>query len=197
MGKLRHIGERVTHKQQDNCYTIVISPKIEKWQLNSLLVWVIAWTFCGIAFLYYTLFESTSPQQLMIFSVILVFWLYFEIRVVRAYFWRKYGLEVIRIDQEFLSVKDSVFQHGKPTNFEIAKIDVEEIKDIFIDPKSYGKVMNDSFWQIGQGTIALKYDGKDHFFGTQLENKDSDKVAKLIRKVVSQYQSGLEINPES
>lgn len=194
MSKLRHIGERITHKQQDNCYTIVISPTIEKWQMNSLLVWVIAWTFCGIAFLYYTLFETQSPQQLMIFSVILVFWLYFEIRVVRAFLWRKYGLEVIRVDEQFLSIKDSVFQHGKPKNFEVNKLNVDEIVDIHIDPKSYGKVMNDSFWQIGQGTIAMKFDGKEHFFGTQLENKDSAKLARLIKKVVAQYQGNP--NPE-
>jgi hypothetical protein len=49
--------------------------------------------------------------------------------------------------------------------------------------------MNDSFWQVGQGTIALKYDEKEIFFGTQLENKDSAKLARLIRKVIEQYKS--------
>jgi hypothetical protein len=189
MAKLRHIGERITHKQHDDCYTIVISPTIEKWQLNSLLVWVIAWTFCGIAFGYYTLFEASSMKMLFIFSVILVFWLYFEIRVVRAFLWRKYGLEVIRIDQQYLSIKDSIFQHGNPKNFDLEKVSAEDIEDIYINPKSYSKVMNDSFWQVGQGTIALKYDEKEIFFGTQLENKDSAKLARLIRKVIEQYKS--------
>ncbi|CAG5083492.1 hypothetical protein [Parvicella tangerina] len=187
--KLRHIGERITHKEHDDCYTIVISPTIERWQMNSLLVWVIAWTFCGMAFAYYTLFESKSIDQLMVFSVILVFWLYFEIRVVRAFMWRKYGLEVIRIDNEYLSIKDSIFKHGKPKNYEMAKISPEDIEDVYINPKSYGKVMNDSFWQVGQGTIALKFEDKNYFFGTQLENKDSAKLARLIRKVVEQYKS--------
>lgn len=196
MAKLRHIGERVTHKQHDNCYTIVISPTIEKWQLNSLLVWVIAWTFCGLAIAYYVMFELTSLKQMFVFSVILVFWLYFEIRVVKAYLWRKYGLEIIRIDNEFLSIKDSIFKHGKPKNFELSKIEPDHIEDIYINPTSYGKVMNDSFWQVGQGTLVLKYDEKDHYFGTQLENKDSAKLARLIRKVIQQYRLGQEFTHE-
>lgn len=187
MAKKRHIGERITHKQHDNCYTIVISPTIERWQMNSLLVWVIAWTFCGFAFAYYILFEARTINMLMVLSVLLVFWLYFEIRVVRAFMWRKYGLEVIRIDDQFLSIKDSIFKHGKPRNFELEKVDPEAIEDIYINPKSYGKVMNDSFWQVGQGTVVLKFEEKEFFFGTQLENKDSAKLARLIRKTVEQY----------
>lgn len=186
---MKHIGDRITHKQQDKCYTIVISPTIERWQMNSLLVWVVAWTFCGLAFMYYALFESTSMNQLFVFAVLLVFWLYFEVRVVKAFLWRKYGLEVIRIDEEYLSIKDSIFKHGNPRNYEVNKIGQDDIEDIYIDPKSYGKVMNDSFWQVGQGTIVLKYDGKDYYFGTQLENKDSAKLARLIRKVVEQYKN--------
>lgn len=196
MAKKKHIGERITHKEHDNCYTIVISPTIERWELNSLLVWVIAWSFCGMAFLYYTVFEATSLNQMFVFSVILVFWLYFEIRVVRAFLWRKFGLEIIRIDNEFLSIKDSIFEHGKAKNFEIEKIEPEDVEDIFVDPKSYAKVMNDSFWQVGQGTIALKFEEKEYFFGTQLENKDSAKLARLIRKVIDQYKPK-EVNPSS
>lgn len=195
MGKLRHIGERITHKQHDDCYTIVISPTIERWQLNSLLIWVIAWTFCGIAFAYY-MFFAENLKNLMILAVLLVFWLYFEIRVVRAFLWRKYGLEVIRVDSKYLSIKDSIFKHGKPKNFELEKLVSDNIEDIYINPKSYGKVMNDSWWQVGQGTIALEFEGKKHFFGTQLENKDSAKLARLIRKVVDQYKSQ-EAIPES
>lgn len=187
MGKMRHIGERITHKQHEDCYTIVISPTIERWQLNSLLVWVIAWTFCGLAFAYYALFESETLKQLFIFAVLLVFWLYFEVRVIRAYLWRKFGLEIIRIDDQYLSIKDSIFKHGKPRNFEIEKVNPEAIEDIYINPKSYGKVMNDSFWQVGQGTIVLNFEDKPYYFGTQLENRDSAKLARLIRKTVEQY----------
>ncbi len=190
--KLRHIGERITHKQHDDCYTIVISPTIERWQLNSLLVWVIAWTFCGFAFAYYALFEVTSMKYLMILVVLLVFWLYFEMRVVRAYLWRKYGLEVIRIDKQYLSIKDSIFKHGKPKNFELDKLSSDDIEDIYINPKSYGKVMNDSFWQVGQGTIALTFEDKQYFFGTQLENRDSAKLARLIKTTVEQYKGSKE-----
>lgn len=188
--KLRHIGERITHKQHDDCYTIVISPTIERWQMNSLLIWVIAWTFCGFAFAYYILFEVSTLKMLMILSVLLVFWLYFEIRVVRSFLWRKYGLEIIRIDNQYLSIKDSIFKHGKPKNYEIEKISPEDIEDIYIDPKSYGKVMNDSFWQVGQGTLVLNFEDRQYYFGTQLENKDSAKLAKLIRKVLGQYKVG-------
>ena len=118
-----------------------------------------------------------------------MFWIYFEIRVARAFLWRKYGLEVIRIDEKTLSIKDSIFKYGDAKVFDLNKIEPESIEDIYINPTSYGKVMNDSFWQVGQGTIALHYEGKTIYFGTQLENMDSGKLAKLLKKTIADYKS--------
>lgn len=189
MGNMKKISEKITFKKHKECQTVVISPTIEKWQLNSLLVWLLAWTFCGIAFLYYMFFEMQSGKQIIVFGVLLVFWIYFEMRVLRAYFWRKSGLEIIRIDADIFSIKDSIFKYGKAKNFEMNKIVPENIESIYVDPKSYGKVMNDSFWQVGLGTIALNYDEKIYYFGTQLENEESDKLTKLLRKIVKEYKS--------
>jgi hypothetical protein len=189
MAKVKKLTTRITFKKHDDCTTIVISPTIERWQLNSLLVWLIAWSLCGLAFAYYMFFEMKSGKEILIFGVLLMFWIYFEIRVARAFLWRKYGLEVIRIDKKSLSIKDSIFKYGDAKVYDLSKIEPDSIEDIFINPTSYGKVMNDSFWQVGQGTIALHFEGKTSYFGTQLENMDSGKLAKLLKKTIAEYKS--------
>ena len=189
MAKIKKLTTRITFKKHDDCQTIVISPTIERWQMNSLLVWLIAWSLCGLAFVYYMFFEMKSGKEVIIFGVLLMFWIYFEIRVARASLWRKFGLEVIRIDEKSLSIRDSIFKYGDAKIYDIAKINPEDIEDVYINPSSYGKVMNDSFWQVGQGTIALNYEGKTVYFGTQLENMDSGKLAKLLQKTLKEYKS--------
>lgn len=189
MSKMKKLTNRITFKKHDDCQTIVISPTIERWQMNSLLVWLIAWSFCGLAFVYYMFFEMKSGKEIIVFGVLLVFWIYFEIRITKAFLWRKFGLEVIRIDEKELSIRDSIFKYGDAKVYDLNKIEPEHIEDVYINPASYGKVMNDSFWQVGQGTIALNYEDKVIYFGTQLENMDSSKLAKLIKKTIKEYKS--------
>jgi hypothetical protein len=88
-----------------------------------------------------------------------------------------------------LSIRDSIFKYGDAKIYDLSKIEPDDIEDVYINPASYGKVMNDSFWQVGQGTIALNYDEKVIYFGTQLENMDSSKLAKLIKKTIKEFKA--------
>ncbi len=187
MSKIKSINSKISYQEHEDYTTVVISPRIERWQLNSLLVWLIAWTACGVYFAYYLMIESTTLKETFIMLVLLVFWLYFEIRITRAFLWRKHGLEIITINKETLSIKDSIFLHGKPSIFILNEIETSSLENIHQNPKSYGKVMNDSFWQIGQGTCTFKYNDKNVFFGTQLENDESHQLIKLIKKLFNQY----------
>jgi hypothetical protein len=189
LAKIKTLNSKISFQDHNDYTTVVISPRIERWQLNSLLVWLIAWTACGVYFAYYLLVESVSLKESFVMLVLLVFWLYFEIRITRAFLWRKHGLEIITINKETLSIKDSIFLHGKPAVYPLQEIELSTIENIHLNPKSYGKVMNDSFWQIGQGTCTFKYNEKNIFFGTQLENDESQQLVKLIKKIVQQYKS--------
>lgn len=155
--------------------------------MYSLLAWLVAWSFCGLAFVYYMFFEMKSGKEIIVFGVLLMFWIYFEIRITKAFLWRKFGLEVIRIDENELSIKDSIFKFGDAKVYDLNKIEPSSIEDVYVNPASFGKVMNDSFWQVGQGTIALHYEEKTYYFGTQLENMDSNKLAKLLQKTIKEY----------
>lgn len=189
MSKIKSINSKISYQDHDDYTTVVISPRIERWQLNSLLVWLIAWTACGVYFAYYLLIESSTLKETFVMLVLLVFWLYFEIRITRAFLWRKHGLEIITINKETLSIKDSIFLHGKPAIYNLNDIETDSLENIHQNPKSYGKVMNDSFWQIGQGTCTFKYNDKNVFFGTQLENDESHQLIKLIKKLFNQYKA--------
>jgi hypothetical protein len=187
LSKIKSINSKISYQEHEDYTTVVISPRIERWQLNSLLVWLIAWSACGVYFAYYLLIESSTLKETFVMLVLLVFWLYFEIRITRAFLWRKHGLEIITINKETFSIKDSIFLHGKPSIYNLNDIETDSLENIHQNPKSYGKVMNDSFWQIGQGTCTFKYNDKNVFFGTQLENDESHQLIKLIKKLFNQY----------
>jgi hypothetical protein len=189
LGKIKSINDKITFQDHGDFHTVVISPRIEKWQFYSLLVWLIAWTACGIYFVFHLMTQTSSSKEMFVFLVLIVFWIYFEIRITRAFLWRKYGLEIIRIDKDTLSIKDSIFLHGKPSVFELEKLDADTLENIHQNPKSYGKVMNDSFWQIGQGTIVFEYEGKQVFFGTQLENEPSKQLTNHLKKVIQKFKN--------
>ena len=196
---MKKIGSKITTKKHADCHTVVISPTIEKWQLNSLLIWTLAWTACGIAFFYYMLTAGFDRAQFFVMVILVTIWLYFEIRIIRAFLWRKFGMEIIKIDQDAILIKDSIFQYGEAKRFELDELEEESVENIHINPKSYSKVMNDSFWVVGQGSVVLKYEDKEYFFGTQLENNDAEKLVKYIRSSIRKFKKEKEllVNTES
>jgi hypothetical protein len=184
---VQKLVDKITYKKHADCHTVVISPTIERWQLGSLLVWLLAWTACGAFFIYALIVEGYGGNKLIVMIMLLSLWLYFEVRIGRAYLWRIKGLEIIKIDHNEFSIKDSIFNYGEAKKYQLAEFEVEDIENMHINPTSYSKVMNDSFWQVGQGTIVLKYHEREIYFGTQLENKDAAALAKLLKKLVGKY----------
>ncbi len=190
---MQKIGDKITYVKHKDYHTVVISPTIEKWEMGSLFVWLLAWTACGFGFVYYMVFGGLETKEIGILLMTMVFWIYFEIRITRAFLWRKFGLEIISINKERITIKDSILSIGQAKAYDLAFIDKETVIDTHVDPQSFGKVMNDSFWQVGHGTVVFDYQDKEVFFGTQLENSDSAALAKLMRKLIVKYKKEVEL----
>ena len=106
---MKLIGDRVSYKVHEDYSTIVISTNIDKWKETLLLTWLLGWTICGSVFFYF-LFAGdfvTREEKLMLL-VMCVFWLFFQIRIGKAYLWRKSGMEFIRIDKDLMTIKKSI-----------------------------------------------------------------------------------------
>ena len=91
---MEKIGDRISYKEHDDFFTIIISGKIDKWKERLMLSWLVLWTICGLVFLYYLGFiESISKDESLVLVIVIIFWLYFEVRIFKAYLWRIKGIE--------------------------------------------------------------------------------------------------------
>jgi len=181
------IGDRVSVKKHSNYTTIVISTKVERWQETLMLAWIVAWTFCGGVFLYYLFGGDLGEDERLFLALVSVFWLYFEYRIVKTFLWRKYGIEFIKIDPEKFIIKKSILSYGKANEYLTQQIDANKVESLKQNPKSFAKVMNDSFWIIGEGAVRFEDKGKFVYFGHQLEPEESEKLARQVRNAIKQY----------
>lgn len=184
---MKTIGERISLENHNGYSTVVISTQIERWQEGLLLAWSLAWTFCGAVFIYFLFADSIGSNERLILFVMTVFWAYFEFRIVKTFLWRKYGIEFIKVDSDKFTIKKSILSYGKATEYITKQIDHKNVECLKQNPKSFAKVMNDSFWIIGEGAVRFSDKGKYVYFGHQLEADDSEKLANEIRKLLKKY----------
>ena len=182
---MKKIGDRISYEKHDNFFTIIISTQIDKWKENLMLVWLVAWTFCGSIFIYYFLKGDVSGNEKLTLFVMIIFWVYFEFRITRAYLWRRYGLEFIRIDEDRMTIKRSIIGYGKA--YPVLTSKIEKITPADLKEKSFAKVFNDSFWLIGKGTIQIQTLDDNIYIGSQLDVNESLKLSKELMKIVKSY----------
>ena len=141
---MKWIGNRISYEDHSSYFTLIISGKTEDWKFNLMLVWALAWMFCGFTVVYMLFFTNELSDQKLYYFTFLLFWSYFFYKIIRAIMWRKYGMEFIRIDDDYLSLKRSLWGYGKAERFLINNVISLELEPL--EDKSFAKVFNDSFW---------------------------------------------------
>jgi hypothetical protein len=181
MGKdgLNWIGSRISCKEGPEASTVVITARIERWKEGLLLAWVLGWMFAG-AYFVYTLFGENTQEQKVYLIILLSFWLYFEFRITRAFFWRKYGNEFIKIDNDVLVIKKAIGRYGKARTYFIENI--RDLQKADRPEYSLSRQFESSFWVIGGEMIHFTYMGRQIYFGRQLSDTEAADLAKWINK---------------
>ena len=182
---MKTIGDRISYKKHENYTTLIISSKVDKWKENSILVWLIGWLVVGVATVYAIITQDFDRQEKLFYSILFVFWIYFFVRIGKAYLWRKKGMEFIKVDGDNVSIKSSILSYGKAVNYRLT--DVKKLSVLEVDAKSFKYIMNDSFWVIGQGMLSFEYQGKNITFGKQLDKSDANKLHKAFKKILNEY----------
>ncbi|MCC6838279.1 MAG: hypothetical protein IT234_07060 [Bacteroidia bacterium] len=180
---MEYIGKRISIKKKENHeWSIVIISTTEKVKNILLFAWLFAWSVSGvIVFTQY--FTVPDPDTRVAIMVWMGFWAYFEYKIVKAFLWRKYGVEKIKLHEGKLFYKRDVAGRGK-----IKVYDAEFIKDLRVveaKENSFLENVNNSYWVVGGEKIAFDYYGKEIKIGIQLEKPDADALVKLIKKKFS------------
>ena len=195
---MRLISNRIS-VDETNSFSIVILAKVERWKESLLLFWVLAWTFCGVVFLSYFFSEGPFHHSLPML-IMISFWLYFEVRIVKVFFWRRKGFEHIQFKEDEIPIKNNLYGRGKERRYGVNEIDA--IHAIPYSSRNFFAFMEDSFWVIGGDRVYFDYFGKKVVFGKQLEELEVKKLLSLLngqlknskrefRKKMKQNEQGL------
>ena len=178
---MEYIGKRISIKRKENEVSIVIISLKEKTKNVLLTIYLVLWSLSGIVVFSQLLVMPDKNTQLALF-VWLCFWAYFEVKIFRAFMWRKFGVEKIKLrENKFLYKRDRA---GKGT---IKTYEYDFMKELrYMEPKenSFFENINNSYWVIAGERLAFDYYGKEIKFGIQLEEADAKGLLKLIKKEI-------------
>ncbi len=184
MSKIKTISDRVSYKDHDGYTTIVVSTKIERWKESLILFWLLAWTFCGGYFIYALSTQNFDRETTLGLVIMLAFWVYFEVRIGRAFLWRKYGVEFLKLEDNQLFYKRSIKGYGKAKSYFCSNIkEVVKIEKNKLSPLAF---LEGSSWFIGGETIQFTHKDRIVKFGMQLSEKEANKLLETFKKKIKQ-----------
>lgn len=212
---------RLSILKEEGLFSLVIFPEREKWKLNLLFGWWIAWTLCGMVFIasYINLsnqakfyrdqfilaemklktkekesvqakitadIEKNEKQRLFLIGV-LAFWAYYEYRVGRAYFFRKFGHEKIWIKNGYVFFKREINGRGK-----VKKFDLDFVKDFRLLEQNKADIFQSfsrSFWTLAGESLAFDYHSKTIPFGIQLDEGQAKEACEAMKRALKKAQA--------
>ncbi|HEX2618143.1 MAG TPA: hypothetical protein VHL57_11415 [Flavobacteriales bacterium] len=176
---MEFISERVSTERKPDGVSVVITARLSRGQEALLVAWCLAWTCCGIYFIY-ALTQPQPPATRQGLLVMLAFWTYFEIRIGRVLLWRKKGYELLRLRGGTFIIKDSLFRFGKANDYFLDNI--QKFGPITIDETSWKWQLVDSFWTRGGERLGFEYLGKKVAFGKGLTRLEAQRIAELLAR---------------
>lgn len=183
---MKFIGERISYVDKNEVFTVVITPLKNKGKEALLFAWVMAWTLCGVYFVYYLSIVEEEQTKRAVF-IMLAFWAYFEFLGVKALLWRKYGKEMIRITSDQLSIKNAFKSYGKARQFHTENISNVEVVDV--NESGYKHQYGQAYYSTKGERIAIKYVEKYIGIGKQLELSEAKELAKVLNQKIKHLNS--------
>ncbi len=179
---MRMISNRISVDDSKKL-SIVILGKVERWKESLLLYWLLAWSFCGSVFAYQ--FFGDSPFQYSIpMLIMLLFFLYFEIKMIKVFFYRRNGYEHIKFVEEELIIQNKFFRKGKGNHYKTNEI--ESFYQAEHSSRNFFSFMEDSFWVIGGQRIYFSYRNKKVILGIQLNEVEVKRMLSLLNGQLKQ-----------
>ena len=175
---MKQLSEKLYFEENKEFAVFKILAKIPRWQETMLLVWVVGWTLCGLVVLYESFGVYTKDEKL-IMLVYLVFWVYFEFKIIKSFLWKKWGNELIKIDDEGIKYKRDYNGYGSAKIY--FKENISKIAPIDLKDKSLAKTYFDTFWTIGHETLEFTYLSKSILIGMGIQDESRDMLLKHLK----------------
>ena len=172
---------RISQEKREEGILIKIKAFRDESKQKNLTIWLVFWTFCGIAIGSQLFVKGDDELRAFVF-VYLAFWGYFEYVVIKAFKWRKSGEEQFLISEENFHYGRTYNNRGflKPHRKDL----VNAIKVIDEEIGAFAKVFGSSYWVVGGERLAFTVSGKVIPFGMQLTDKEVKQLKENLNKLV-------------
>lgn len=176
---------RVEVKEDES--NLFIYPVQDKKGNTQLTVWLVLFTIVGLATMIGAPSFVSSREEFAIVFIYLAFWLYFELKVLGAFLYRKFGEEHVQIKDGHIHYVLRKRGRGLTKSYPL-----KEVTDITYNPKSasgFFGMINQAAWMIAGEGIEITMKDKKQSIGIQLKQGESDKVIAWLKKQIKKQQS--------
>lgn len=178
MSEVKYISNRVSYRETPQEITVVISAAVSPAKIRLLTIWLVLFGICGLLMVSQIFVPGYSGQQRMGFFAIGAFWVYFMYKAGYAWFFRRKGMEFIRIQDGKFSIKRAVSTYGKSIEFLTGNIKQLSLRER--NERSFAWELENSFWVLGGERIKFDYLGREIRLGMQLTDDEAKKLLQLF-----------------
>lgn len=185
--KIKTINDRISIAEsqsidENTIWSLVILPENNKLKRLGLLIWILAWTVCGLLIIgSYKL--AVQDEEKIFIIVFTFFWLYFEWKMIKVFIWKKWGKEKLWFKAGLFILEENVLSKKNIQSFR--PDDINSIELVEFNEKHFFDFLSNSFWNKGKPRIKINALGKNIYFAYQLSDTDALKILKEIKKITS------------
>lgn len=180
MSEVKYISPRISYRENQGETTLVISSQIAKPKFVMLTVWLCLFGLSGLLIVSQIFVPGYPGMTRIGFIAFTSFWAYFMYRLGYVWWFRKSGMEFIRLQDGKLSIKRAIHTYGKSHEFLIGNI--KHFGQRVQAQKSFSTELENSFWVLGGERLQFEYLGRDIRFGIQLTDEEVQKLKPLFTK---------------
>jgi len=178
---MKKIGGQIEYiRPKKDEIRVEISPFLPKSKMTMLVLWGLAWTLCGLVIFVSLFTYGFNKDELLMVSVFLIFWAYFEVKIVHAIRWNKGGKEILELKNDEFTYYKMINGRGFPVKYSILKM--RPFRYAEDSEKGFWNEINKSSWMVGGEVIEYAADEKIKRLGMKVPKKDAIQLITLLNK---------------
>lgn len=179
---MEQVSAHVSIDRREGRTSVVILARATPAQRYLLLGWLVVWVAAGIVVLVERsrMPEGEPARQFML--AFMAFWAYFLVVIGRAALWRWKGVELWRVKDGVLTIKDSILGYGRASNYFADNI--QQLGLLKLDPASWKAQWNDSVWVVGGERLGFEHLGRKVVLGKGLTDDEARRLAVVLKEAL-------------
>lgn len=178
---MKKIGDQIAYnKTGKDELSVEIVPKLPKAKMSMLLLWGAAWSLCGLIIITSLFTYGFKKEEYLMVSIFLIFWGYFEIKVMHAIRWNKSGKELLTLKEGEFTYHKTINGRGFPTIMEMAKM--KPFRYAEDTERGLWSDINKSSWMVGGEVVEYAFEDAIKRLGMKVPKKDAQQLITLLNK---------------